>query len=128
MKLVLDKYGLFINQLKQMSVDRSYTSTDRAKLIGWLRKWQDARYPLVTCLFIEVLSPSKVLSLAFQEEDTDIVSVVVAIEKTKKQLKRLANKSFEELPMVKSFWAKLFRLTAIPYWKLRWRKLGEFAF
>ena len=38
MKLVLDKYGLFINHLKQMSVDRSYTSTDRAKFIGWLRK------------------------------------------------------------------------------------------
>ena len=107
MKLVLDKYGLFINHLKQMSVDRSYTSTDRAKFIGWLRKWQDARYPLLTCLFIEVLSPSKVLSLAFQEEDTDIVSVVAAIEKTKKQLKRLADKSFEELPMVKSFLGKI---------------------
>ena len=85
MKLVLDKYGLFINHLKQMSVDRSYTLTDMAKFIGWLRKWQDARNPLITCLFIEVLSPS----LAFQEEDTDIVSVVAAIEKTKKQLKRL---------------------------------------
>ena len=106
MKLVLDKYGLFINHLKQMSVDRSYTSTDRAKFIGWLRKWQDARYPLLTCLFIEVLSPSKVSSLAFQEEDTDI-SVVAAIEKTKKQLKRLlADKCFEELPMVKSFLGK----------------------
>ena len=105
MKLLLDKYGLFINHLKQMCVDRSYTSTDRAKFIGWLRKWQDARYPLLTCLFIEVLSPSKVLSLAFPEEDTDIVSVVAAIEKTKKQLKRLADKSFEEMPMVKSFLA-----------------------
>ena len=53
------------------------------------------------------MSPSKVLSLAFQEEDIDIVSVVAAIEKTKKQLKRLADKSFEELPMVKSFLGKI---------------------
>ena len=107
MKLVLDKCGLFINHLKRMSVDRSYTSTDRATFIGWLRKWQDARYPLLTCLFIEVLSPLKAVSLAFQEEDTDIVSVVAAIEKTKKQLKRLADKSFEELPMIKSFLCKI---------------------
>ena len=102
-KLVLDKYGLFINHLKQMSVDRSYTSTDRAKFIAWLRKWQDARYPLLTCLFIEVLNPSKVLSLAFQEEDTDIVSVVAAIEKNEKAIEKISRQKFRGIAYGKEF-------------------------
>ena len=68
-----------------MSVDKSY-KTDQAKFKSWLRKWENARYPLLISLFIEVLSPTKVLSLAFQKENAGIVNVVAAIEKTNKQL------------------------------------------
>ena len=45
---------------------------------GWIeqsskdgRKWGNARYPLLAALYIEILSPAKALSLAFQKEDTD---------------------------------------------------------
>ena len=31
--------------------------------------------------FIEILSPAKVLSLTFQKEDVDIVTVVASLEK-----------------------------------------------
>ena len=52
-------------------------------------------------LVIEILNPAKVLSLVFQKDDTDIVSVVAAFEKTKNQSNRLTEKNVEELPMIK---------------------------
>ena len=47
------------------------------------------------------------MSLAFQKAGTDVVSVVAAIEKTKKQILKLGDKSFNELPTVKRFLDKI---------------------
>ena len=56
------------------------------------------RYRLLMSLFIEILSPAKVLSLAFQKEGVDIVSMVSTIEKTKKQREKLGKTDFKEYP------------------------------
>ena len=64
--------------------------------------------------FIEVLNPSKVLSLAFQEEDTDIVSVVAAIEKNEKAIEKISRQKFRGIAYGKEFfWAILFRLRRV---------------
>ena len=47
------------------------------------------------------------LSLAFQKEDTDIVTVVAAIAKSKEQMEWLGGKDFEDLPKVKRFLDKI---------------------
>ena len=107
MKVLLDKCGIFIQRLEKVSVDESYKSADRNKFIGWLRKWKSARYPILLCLFIEILSPVKVLSLAFQKEDVDIVNVVNANNQTKKQLNRLMEKDFLEYPTFQRFEGKV---------------------
>lgn len=86
-----------------MSEDNSFNAADRQKFKGWLRKWQQARIPLLACLFIEILSPAKALSLAFQGEDVDTVNSISCIETAKKQLQRLERKNFEDLPTVKRF-------------------------
>ena len=67
----------------------------------------NARYPALAALFIEILSPDKALSLAFQKEDTDIVTVVAAIADSKKQMKWLGGNDFENLPTVKRFLDKI---------------------
>ena len=89
MQLVVDKYGLSLQHLQTMSKDRSFKAADRMKFQGWLRKWQQARIPILVCLFIELLSPAKVLSLAFQSDEIDIVSSVAHIQSAKKQLECL---------------------------------------
>ena len=43
LKLVLDKYGIFIQHLQKMSKNVAYNAMDRAKFKGWLRKWGNAR-------------------------------------------------------------------------------------
>lgn len=90
-----------------MAEDKSFKAADRQKFKSWLQKWQHARIPLLSCLFIEVLSPAKALSLAFQEEDIDIVSSISRIEMAKKQLDRLERKELEDLLTVKRFLSKV---------------------
>ena len=82
-------------------------SADRQKFKGWLRKWQQARIPLLACLFLEILSPVKMLSLAFQENDINLVSTIQRLEMAKKQLDRLEGKKFNELPTVQRFLDKV---------------------
>ena len=74
---------------------------------GWLKKWQQARIPLLACLFIEILSPAKVLSLAFQDEDMDTVSSLSRLETAKKQFMHIEKKEFEDLPTVSRFLDKV---------------------
>ena len=90
-----------------MSEDLSFKAADRSKFKGWLRKWQQARIPLLACLFVEILSPAKALSLAFQGEEIDTVSSISYIETAKKQLQQLERKNLEELPTVKRFLEKV---------------------
>ena len=59
--------------------------------------------PLLACLFVEILSPVKELSLAFQDNEIDTVSSIQRLETAKKQLERLAQKDLEDLPTVKRF-------------------------
>lgn len=90
-----------------MSEDSSFKAVDRQKFKGWLRKWQQARVPLLACLFVEILSPAKALSLAFQGEEIDTVKFISCIETAKNQLERLERKNFEDLPTVNRFLEKV---------------------
>ena len=96
-----------MQHLQTMSEDKSYKSADRQKFKGWLRKRQQARIPLLACLFVEILSLTKLLSLAFQDNNIDTVSSIQRLETAKKQLARLERKNFEDLPTVKRFLDKV---------------------
>lgn len=97
-----------MQHLQTMSEDKSYKSADRQKFKGWLRKWQQARIPLLACLFVEILSPAKVLSLAFQDNNIDTVSSIQRLETAKKQLARLERKNLEDLDKVEKRDGKFF--------------------
>ena len=101
MQLAIDKYGIYIQHLQNMTEDQSFKATDQQKFRGWLKKWQNARFPLLSCLFVEILSPTKSLSLAFQSEDID------KLEIAKQQLHRLERKDYEDLSTVKQFLDKV---------------------
>ena len=114
LQLMLDKFGIYLQHLQSMSEDKSFKSADRQKFKGWLRKWQQARIPLLACLFLEILSPAKMLSLAFQENDINPVSTIQHLETAKKQLDRLEGKKFNELPTVQLFLDKVKSKVTLP--------------
>ena len=103
MRNVFDNFGAYLQHLDAMSQDESYKSNDRSKFSGYLRKWKQAKTPLYPALFIELLSPLRVLSLAFHDEEVDIVNTAANIKKTKRMLKRLKDTPIFNLPKVKSF-------------------------
>ena len=86
---VFDNFGAYLQHLDAMSQDESYKSNDRSKFSGYLGKWKQAKTPLYLALFIELLSPLRVLSLAFQDVEVDIVNTAANIKKTNRMLKRL---------------------------------------
>ena len=81
LNIINDKYGIYIQHLKEMAEDKSYPSPDRAKFKGSLKKWSAARIPLLVSFYIEILIPAKILSKCFQPEVIDVVSVAMHVER-----------------------------------------------
>ena len=101
--VIVDKYGIFMQHLENLTEDKSYPSKERAKFKGWHQKWTNARIPLLACLSIEVLAPARILSKIFQAEEVDVVAVGHNLQKTKQQLDRIERKDFDQLPTVQRF-------------------------
>ena len=51
-------------------------SLKRAELKGYAKKWMNAKYPIHLAIYLDVLTPLKVLSLGFQKEIHDPVTAV----------------------------------------------------
>lgn len=58
LQLVVDKYGIYLQHLENMTEDASFKAADRQKFKGWLQRWKQARIPLLACLFISSYNQS----------------------------------------------------------------------
>ncbi|XP_074626738.1 zinc finger protein 862-like [Acropora palmata] len=65
LKLLVDKFGLFIQHLETLSSDRSVKSSDQAKSKGYLKEWKSAKLFVYSCFFVDLLQPAAVLSQTF---------------------------------------------------------------
>lgn len=83
---LVDRYGAYINHLTALIADSSISSTDRARLTGYLRKWQQAKMLIGSALYVDVLKPPSLLSLTLQDDDLDIVQGLKHILKSTKVL------------------------------------------
>ena len=107
LEVILDKYGIYLQHMENLAEDKSYPREERAKFKGWIRKWTEARIPLLIALFLEILAPAKLLSKSFQSEEIDVVASIDLIKKVKSQLSRLENRTFENLPTVRRLVEKI---------------------
>ena len=80
MRLLIDKFGLYMQHLEEMAADKSYKSDQRAKLKGYLTQWRKT-----SCL-----------SLARQEEELDHVRAIDALLTINKRLAKHKAKSVNE--------------------------------
>ena len=92
-----------MQHIGNLAEDKSYPQKERSKFKGWYLKWTMGRIPVLVCLALEVLSPAKILSKTFQNEDVDPVATVSLLNQVKQQLRRIERKDFEQLPTVKRF-------------------------
>ena len=107
LKILVDKFGLFIQHLETLSCDKSVKPTDQAKLKGYLRKWKSGKLFVYSCFFVDLLQPAAVLSQVFQVEDVDAVTVSLAISKAKKQLNNVQKKEVDKLQTLRHYLDKI---------------------
>lgn len=79
METVLDNYGIYIKHLESLAHTDSQ-ALKRAEIEGEAKKWKNAKFPIHLALYIDVLTPLKVLSLGFQKEKHDPVLAVRRIK------------------------------------------------
>ena len=72
MEIVLQNYGIFMTHLESLSQTDSQ-ALKRAELEGFFKKWLQAKYPLHLAIYLDILQPVKLFSLAMQQESHDPV-------------------------------------------------------
>ena len=72
MQIVLSNYGVFMAHLESLAQTDSQALKCN-KLVGYSKKWQQAKYPLHLALYLDILQPLKVISLVMQQETHDPV-------------------------------------------------------
>lgn len=107
LKLLVDKFGIYMQHLESLSCDNSVKKTDQTKLKGYLRKWKTGKMFVYSCFFIDLLQSSASLSAAFQDLDVDAVSASQAMTKAKKQLDSLVKNEPQNLRIVKYYLGKV---------------------
>ena len=107
LKVLVDKFGIFIQHLESCSSDKSVKADDRAKLKGYLRKWKSGKLFIYSCFFIDLLETAACLSAAFQETRVDAVTVSLAMAKAKKHLLALKEKEVDKLRTVRYYLTKV---------------------
>ena len=96
MRVLLDKYGLYMKHLAEMAEDKSYKSDQRAKIKGYLTKWKKTNMLMNMAFYLDALQPVSYLSLSLQREDIDPVRTIEALLCIQKRLEKLKSKSVNE--------------------------------
>ena len=67
-KIMLCNYGVSIQHLESLAQTNSQ-SLKKAELEGYAKKWMNAKYPIHLAIYLDILTPLKVLSLGFQKKN-----------------------------------------------------------
>ena len=105
-KMLIDKWGIYIHHLEQMKEDKSYKGPERAKFSGYLTKWKQPRIPLLA-LFADRLDIPRRLSLELQKDQITLISAMQKLSDTNSRMTLFENKQFEKSPQVKHFLSNL---------------------
>ena len=107
LKVLVDKFGIFIQHLESCSSDTSVKDDDRAKLKGYLKKCKSGKLFIFSCFFVDLLETAACLSAAFQETKVDAVTVSLTMAKAKKHLLTLKEREVEKLKTVRYYLTKV---------------------
>lgn len=79
MKRILSNFGAYTNHLASLSQDSTLKSADKAKIVGYYRKWTDVKYLLGCAVLSDMLNPCAILSKVMQHDHLDIVEALTAV-------------------------------------------------
>ena len=75
MEIVLNNYGIYIKYLESLANTNSQ-ALKGAEIEGEAKKWKNGKFPIHSAIYLDVLTPLKVISLGFQKEKHDPTKAV----------------------------------------------------
>ena len=100
MRLLADKFGLYMQHLENITKDKSYKTQMQSKVKGYLKTWKKPSILLHLCFYIDLLTPVAQLSLALQREEINHVNAIDALDSIQKKLRRLMEKPFHDFKSI----------------------------
>ena len=100
MKKILDKFDVYMVHLESLCNDATYSTKDRSKFQGYLKKWNSTKMLLYIVYYIDILEPIRLLSIAFQKVDIDVVKSARALSKVKKTISKMKDRSIWRFPSI----------------------------
>ena len=97
MAIVLENYGIFISHLESLA-HTDAQSLKRAEIESFAKKWKYAKFPLHLAIYLDVLTPLKVLSVSMQKDEHDPVAMLRRVQEfswTMLKLKALVSSSLD---------------------------------
>ena len=73
-------------------------SADRAKLVGYMKNWLDAKYLLGCAVFVDLLTPCAIFSKTMQFDSLDILGALTSLLHTVKSTNILSTGSLQQWP------------------------------
>ena len=115
MAQLVDKFGIYCHHLEKVVADtnKKMNTNARATVRGKLNQLKEAKVLLRSALFIDLLNPSKILSLVTQKRNAFIVDIVESVESTKRGYEKFLRKLQDrpdrvfELPTLKRVVAEI---------------------
>ena len=97
MEIVLHNHGVYIKHLEFLAHTDSQV-LKQAEIVGKPKKWKNAKFPIHLAIYLDMLTPLKVLSLGFQTKMHDSVVAIWRISEfnwTNAKLQMLIDSSIE---------------------------------
>lgn len=107
MHRVVERYGAYLAHIISLAADRSVKATDKQKLIGYARKWNDSKILLGCGLMHDLFETCAKLCKALQKEEVCIISDMKALLDTAKSVKAYQSMDFDNLPTVKRILSRM---------------------
>ena len=100
---IIERFGAYVSHLSSLTEDTSVRAVDRQKLVGYVRKWCDAKMLLGCAYFHDVLKPTcmSILCKALQSDEICVVRVLEAILKTTRDIERVKEAHLQDLPSIR---------------------------
>ena len=100
---MVERYGAYLAHITSLAADQSVKATDKQKLIGYARKWNNSRLLLGCAMMQDLLEPCAKLCKALQEEEVCIITAVKAMLDAAESINAIKSVDFHNLPTVKKF-------------------------
>ena len=98
---LIHKYGAYLSHITALSEDPTTKSVDKARLKGYIRKWEQGKILVGAAMYVDVLKGPSLLSLTLQDDNLDVVRGLQHFVKTVKSLKAVVDQDPMEWPTVK---------------------------